>query len=179
MYGEEGLYLEDDNAVGFLKPYKGGRYAFAALLPKAGMSPEAYLETLDGKSLLELLGSAHETTVFTSLPKFRSEYKTELSEQLKAMGMDIAFDSSRADLHGIGTTEDGNLCIGRVLHRTFISVDEKGTRAGAATAVEILTEGAMEIPDWKEVYLSRPFVYLLIDTETNLPFFVGILNDPA
>ena len=179
MYGEEGLYLEDENAVGFLKPYKGGRYAFAALLPKAGMSPEAYLETLDGKALLELLGSAEETTVHSSLPKFRAEYKTELSEPLKAMGMDIAFDSSRADLHGIGTTEDGNLCIGRVLHRTFISVDEKGTRAGAATAVEILTEGAMEIPDWKEVYLNRPFVYLLIDTETNLPFFVGILNDPA
>ena len=157
----------------------GGRYAFAALLPKVGMSPEAYLETLDGKALLELLGSAHETTVFTSLPKFRSEYKTELSEQLKAMGMDIAFDSSRADLHGLGTTADGNLCIGRVLHRTFISVDEEGTKAGAATAVAIKAAGAVEIPDWKEVYLDRPFVYLLIDTETNLPFFVGILNDPA
>ena len=68
-----------------------------------------------------------------------------------------------------------NICIGRVIHKTFISVAEKGTRAGAATVVEMVTEGAMFVEDYREVVLDRPFVYMLIDCETNLPFFIGTM----
>ena len=70
-----------------------------------------------------------------------------------------------------------NICISRVLHKTFISVAEQGTRAGAATAVEMPAYGAMEIPEFKEVVLDRPFVYMIIDCETNLPFFMGTMMD--
>jgi serpin B len=56
-------------------------------------------------------------------------------------------------------------------------VNEQGTRAGAATAVEMNAKGILMNP--KEVVLDRPFVYLLIDVETGVPFFVGVLNDPA
>lgn len=70
-----------------------------------------------------------------------------------------------------------NICINRVLHKTFISVSEKGTRAGAATAVEMVAEGALQIEDYKTVTLDRPFVYLLIDCQTNLPFFIGTMMD--
>ena len=61
--------------------------------------------------------------------------------------------------------------------KTFISVSEKGTRAGAATAVEMVTEGALLIEDYKTVTLDRPFVYMLIDCQTNLPFFIGTMMD--
>ena len=70
-----------------------------------------------------------------------------------------------------------NICINRVLHKTFISVSEKGTRAGAATAVEMVAEGALLIEDYKTVTLDRPFVYMLIDCQTNLPFFIGTMMD--
>ena len=88
-----------------------------------------------------------------------------------------AFDWRAADFFKLGTynVDGGNICINRVLHKTFISVSEKGTRAAAATAVEIATEGAMEIVECKEVILDRPFVYLLIDCQTNLPFFIGTM----
>ncbi len=70
-----------------------------------------------------------------------------------------------------------NICINRVLHKTFISVTEQGTKAGAATAVEMVAEGAAEIQEYREMVLDRPFVYMLIDCETNLPFFIGTMMD--
>jgi serine protease inhibitor len=58
-----------------------------------------------------------------------------------------------------------------------ISVTEQGTKAGAATAVEMVAEGAAEIQEYREVVLDRPFIYMLIDCETNLPFFIGTMMD--
>lgn len=178
LHGEEHQYLEDEKAVGFLKPYEGGKYAFVALLPKEGVSVEDYLASLDGASLQKLLENVSWETVYTSLPKFETAYGTELGSVLKEMGMVLPFDDEQADFSGLGTSTAGNIFISRVLHKTFISVNEQGTRAGAATVVE-MTDGAMLIEDPKEVYLDRPFVYMLIDTETNLPFFIGTMLDPA
>ena len=95
------------------------------------------------------------------------------------MGMTDAFDYRISDFSRLGTYDaDGlNICINRVLHKTFISVSEKGTRAGAATAVEMVAEGALLIEDYKTVTLDRPFVYMLIDCQTNLPFFIGTMMD--
>ena len=60
----------------------------------------------------------------------------------------------------------------------MFNVDGKGTKAGAATVVEMKAESAMEpLEPPKEVYLGRPFVYMLIDCETNLPFFIGTMMD--
>lgn len=177
MRGSEGSYLESDRAVGFIKPYAGGKYGFAALLPAEGVSPEALLDSLDGPALRALLTEPQQTTVFTAMPKFETRFGTELGEALKELGMPLAFDPDRAELSGIGSAK-GNLYINRVLHRSFISVGEQGTRAGAATAVEVNGKGAMPMEP-KEIILDRPFVYMLIDVETGVPFFVGILNDPS
>ena len=70
------------------------------------------------------------------------------------------------------------LYINRVLHKTFISVGEKGTRAGAATAVEMNCETCEEetIPP-RYVTLDRPFLYMIFDRETETLIFTGILNE--
>ena len=176
MYSEEYRYLEDgDAATGFVKPYRGGKYAFAALLPEEGTTVADYAASLDGERLTRILSSAEQTLVEAALPKFEAEYGAELSEVLKAMGMPTAFDSAAADFTGLGTSTGGNIFIGRVLHKTFIAVNEQGTKAGAATAVEMPGESAMEMPEPKRVTLDRPFVYMLIDCETNQPFFIGAL----
>jgi serpin B len=93
------------------------------------------------------------------------------------MGMTDAFDWRVADFSRLGTYDvDGmNIFINRVLHKTFISVSEQGTRAGAATVVEIAPGSAAPEMEYKEVILDRPFVYILIDCETNLPFFIGTM----
>ena len=177
MHSQEDTYLEDDMATGFIKYYKDRKYAFVAMLPNEGVSVSQYVDSLTGEHLRELLNNPQDVTVFASIPKFETEYDIEMSEVLQEMGMTDAFDWQVADFSRLGTYNvDGmNICINRVLHKTFISVSEQGTRAGAATAVEMVAEGAAEIIEYKEVVLDRPFVYMLIDCETNLPFFIGTM----
>ena len=179
MGSTEHAFLETAKATGFMKYYEGRQYAFAALLPNEGVTVQELLDSLTGAELHELLTHPGETYVETQLPKFEMGYDTELSEVLSAMGMPDAFDHSRADLTGLGTSEAGNIYISRVLHKTFISVTEDGTRAGAATVVEACDESAMLIEDLKTVHLDRPFVYMLVDVETGTPFFIGTMMDPA
>ena len=179
LNSEEGAYLEDDGATGFIKYYKGRDYAFVALLPKEGMTPAQYLQSLTGGSLHAMLSAPEEIKVFAATPKFEMGYSVELSAVLQELGMTDAFDAERADFSGIGISPEGALYISRVLHKTAIAVTEKGTRAGAATAVEIRAGGVLEIGEYREVNLDRPFVYMLIDCENNLPFFIGTMEDPA
>lgn len=174
MHSEEQFYLRDDQTQGFMKYYQGGRYAFVALLPDKGISILDYVEGLDGQQLKALLDNPTSVSVAVTMPKFESEMEVDLREVLKEMGMVLPFDGAQADFTGLGTSPDGNLYINEVLHKAFIEVEEKGTRGGAATAVGINCEGAPEEPeDQKVVTLDRPFVYLVVDTSSMLPVFMG------
>ena len=93
------------------------------------------------------------------------------------MGMPDAFSPFDADFTRLGASSRGNIFISRVLHKTYISVAEKGTKAGAVTVIEMADCAAAERIDPKSVILNRPFVFMLIDTETNLPFFIGTVTD--
>lgn len=177
MYSRETMYLEDENAVGFLKYYTGGRYAFAALLPDEGVSVADYVEGLTGARLYALLNQPVGATVLAAIPRFEGETTLELNDVLKSMGMTDAFDPEAADLSAMGTSAGGSLYISQVLHKTFISVDERGTRAGAAASVSVDDGASPEEP--KLVYLDRPFVYFLIDCATGLPFFIGTMMDTS
>ena len=182
LYGDEYNYLTDEHATGFMKYYQGAGYYFAALLPEQGMTPEAYLETLTPEHLHQMLAEPECTKVKTVMPEFSYDFGTLLNEPLQNMGMKQAFDVERADFSGMTdfsfeTDEMLWLCINRVLHKTHIEVSPVGTRAGAAAAVEMMTECATEAPkNPKEVVLDRPFVYMIVDTETSLPIFIGTLN---
>lgn len=177
LYGEENQYLEDEKATGFVKYYKGYQYAFVALLPNEGISVDAYLDSIDGAHLNEMLENKNYNTVYTAIPKFKTEYSMEMSEQLKGMGMTDAFNAGAADFKKLGTSSAGNIFISRVIHKTFIEVDENGTKAGAATLVEMKDGGTLITEEPKKVYLTRPFVYMLIDCQTNSPFFIGVMRN--
>ncbi|MBQ8381293.1 MAG: serpin family protein [Clostridia bacterium] len=182
MYSDEGGYIENGNMTGFTKLYKGGKYAFVAMLPNEGTSPEELIASLSGEELSELLSKRGGYPVKAAIPKFEYGYSAELSDALKKMGMPSAFDLYSADFSRLGTLEgadadERNIVISRVLHKTFISVGEKGTRAGAATVVEMLDGAADNIEEPKRVYLDRPFAFMLIDTKSNIPFFIGTVNE--
>lgn len=172
MYGEDHQYLDDGSATGFIKYYADQKYAFAALLPNKDVSIKDYIASLTGEGLMTTLENAQGVPVNTVIPKFKSEYSLEMSDILKSMGMTDAFDANSADFSGLGQVKGENISIGKVLHKTYIALDERGTRAGAATIVEMRTTGTLaEKP--KEVCLDHPFVYMIIDCETNLPVFIG------
>jgi serpin B len=92
------------------------------------------------------------------------------------MGMQDAFSPTFADFSNLGVIENEqnkNIFINNVLHKTHISVAEKGTKAGAITVIGM--NGASSGPDKiiKYVYLNRPFVYMIVDTQHYLPLFIG------
>ena len=178
MRSIEKRYLENEKATGFMKEYMGGRYAFAALLPKEGVSVAELIASLTGEELHQML--AHPETVYdvdTALPKFESKCSLLMNEALIGMGMPDAFDDTKADFSAMGNVD---VYINRVLHKTFISVGEQGTRAGAATVVEMTKNTAViDMPEQKTVILDRPFVYMLVDTETGTPLFIGTMMEPG
>lgn len=169
----EDVYLSDAHARGFLKHYEDG-YTFAALLPEEGMTPEAYLAGLDAASLQSLFRDSEACEVHAVMPEFTCDYGTELSDALKAMGMQQAFTGD-ADFTGI--SESMPLYIGAVQHQTHIELNAAGTKAAAATSVEVKCAGVY-VPDRRveEITLDRPYVYMILDNDTMLPLFVGTVN---
>lgn len=172
MHSEEAYYLKEGHAVGVRKPYKDG-YSFVALLPEEGMSVDDYVASMTGEQFLETLEQEQNEDVTTVIPKFTSDYSTNLKIPLSEMGMPIAFDRENADFSGLGAVGEDVIYIGDVWHKTYIEVDEQGTKASAATAVIMSCETASET-EKKEVILDRPFVYAIIEDETNLPVFLGV-----
>ena len=175
MHSEETVYLQDEYATGFMKPYSGSKYSFAALLPNEGVDIYEYIASLTGEDLMETLSTPQLGMVMATLPKFSYEYGLTMNDVLKELGMPSAFSGSTADFSKMAHSSRGNIYIGDVLHKTFISVDELGTKAGAVTKVEMNDESA-PMSEWV-VNLNRPFVYMIIDNETNLPVFIGTVMD--
>ena len=117
--------------------------------------------------------------VDAAVPKYKSEYGISLEEALQEMGMQNAFDELRADFSGIGYSVEGPVYISQVLHKTFMAVDERGTRAGAATVVEMEEGGGGFAEEIQTVYLDRPFLYMIVDCRTMVPVFMGTVMDPG
>ena len=177
MTGEEYVYLEDELSTGFIKYYLGGNYAFAAILPDEGVGLDEYVDSLTGESLKNLMEHPINHDVIATIPKFESKSSLSLVDVFKSLGVKDAFDSDVADFTKLGSYEEQNIFIGNILHDTYIKVDEKGTKAGAATIVEMTAEGAIEEEDPpKYVVLDRPFLYMLIDTQANIPLFMGVMR---
>ena len=174
MHSAEDSYLEGELATGFVKPYEGYDYAFVGLLPAEGVSVEELLASLDGDALEELLTPVAGAAAEIGLPKFTSSYEAELTDALRSLGMTDAFVATRADFSRMGTSEQGPLYVGSVLHKTFVDVNEEGTRAAAATTVTMDGAAAPGGPvEYHEVILDRPFVYLIVDLRCDLPVFIG------
>jgi len=116
-----------------------------------------------------------EKRVDVYFPRFKLETKYFLSDNLTHMGMPSAFTSA-ADFSGIDGKRD--LLISAVIHQAFVSVDEKGTEAAAATAVAMELGGMIEpaIPVFKA---DHPFIFLIQDDETGNILFMGKVVDPT
>lgn len=179
MRSTESVWLDGADAEGFMKFYEGGRYAFAALLPDEGVSLDDYVDSLTGSEISDIIESRDAGyTVHAEIPKFSSETDMELPDVLKEMGITDAF-SDRADFSRMYDTE-GNpgVQISEVIHKTFIEVNEQETKAAAATAVGIV-ETSLAIDDTeKYISLNRPFLYMLVDCDENIPLFIGTVYAP-
>jgi len=172
MLSLEDCYLDDGKATGFLRPYKDGRYSFGALLPKDGVELTDYIQSMTAQGWKETLQNRVDTQVTVHLPQFESEYAVELNDALSAMGMPLAF-GPQCDFSKMSNLD---LYISRVLHKTHIRVDDKGTRAAAVTGVIEEDWAGPALTEPQVVKLDRPFVYFILDQTTNLPIFMGTVT---
>ncbi len=159
-------------------PYDGGELSMVILLPDSGQF-EGFEGPLDADLVRTITEGLVPTRVALTMPKFEFESDFSLAETLRAMGMPVAFISSfgpctseMADFSGM--TGSCVLFITEVVHKAFVSVDEEGTEAAAATAVVI---GIESLPP--SLTIDRPFVFLIRDIETGAILFVGRVADPS
>jgi serpin B len=154
-------------------PYKGGDLSMVVVLPEKPDGLPAVEKQLTADQLAKWLAGLRKIEHFdVSLPRFKITWGSALlNEQLKALGMAAAFDGARADFTGMATAPPG--WIDAVVHKAFVDVNEEGTEAAAATAVDIASS------DPGEFRADRPFLFLIRDVKRGTILFLGRLTDPS
>ena len=165
-------YFEGNGYQAIELPYDGDELSMVVLLPEDGYFGE-FESTLDAESMGQITANLETQQVALTMPEFEYESEFSLVNTLAEMGMPIAF-SGMADFSGM--TGNRELMIGDVLHKAFVSVDEAGTEAAAATAVvmELTAHPGMPV----QVTIDQPFIYMIRDIETETVLFAGRVLNP-
>ena len=156
-------------------PYVGHEMSMTVIVPDRGRFRE-FEDSLDAGLAERIVANLEFRRVTLDLPKFEFESQFRLGETLKSMGMPDAFDIASSDFSGMDgrsclAGDPGCLYIREVVHKAFVSVDEAGTEAAAATAVMMQAESAP--PNPVSVTVDRPFIFLIRDRATEAILFVG------
>lgn len=171
-------YIKTEDAEGIVLPYSDGKTTFLALRPTDGSTIREFAVSLKGESLAEYVAAAENTVINFSMPKFEVEYGAELNDYLVDMGLISAFDMTTADFSRMGKSERGNIHISEVMQKVKIIVDEEGTQAAAATQVAT-ADSAAPLQEPQELILDSPFIYAVIELDTGMPLFLGLLSSPT
>lgn len=168
-------YAATDDFTAVELPYKNGKFSMRLFLPAYESTVNELIGKLDGatwNSWLEAFEEHDEVQV--TMPKFKFEYERSIGEDLKSMGLGIAF-TGEADFSGIS---DIDLLISEVIHKTYIDVNEEGTEAAAVTAIVFETTSVG--PSGPVVIrFDRPFLFTITENSSNAIMFAGKLGAPA
>ena len=166
-------YAEGDGYQALELFYDGRELSMVIMLPESGRFEE-FQSSINEGLVNEIIASMSGERIALTMPRFEFDSSFGLVETLAEMGMPIAFTTG-ADFSGM--TGNHDLFIGDVIHKAFVSVDETGTEAAAATAVVMQMTAIPQPP--LEVSIDRPFIFLIRDIETGTVLFVGRVLDPS
>lgn len=168
-------HIITDTEEGIILPYEGDQYSFIALMPNRERTVREYLDTMDQRKVSELLNAIEKDEVDILLPKFEVSFENKLTDTLPDMGIKEIFDADTNSLSKMGKAI-GNLYVSEMAQKTFIEVNELGTEAASAVSSAI---DMMSMPEPKPtIDFNRPFIYSIIDNDTELPVFLGIMDNP-
>jgi serpin B len=181
MYQEQLLwYTASETAAGGFQVvglgYHASQISMMFLLPDVGCFA-AFEESLDAGLFQSIRAEWDYVDIHLTLPRFRATSGFNLSSTLAALGMPDVFDAKRAEFSGMAEPVGDPLFLAEVFHQAFITVDEIGTEAGAATAVLQVLGTQFEGPI--ELTLDRPFIYAICDQTSGAILFLGRVLDPS
>ncbi len=143
------------------------------ILPPADQPIDDWIQNSSFESIQKtFLEKAALNRLMLLLPKFEVNYKVQLNEALKSLGMEVAFNPFEANFGKLGESF-GNLYLSRVEHKTFLKIDEKGAEGAAVTSVGI---AVTSVPP--SIRFNRPFVTVLMHKPTETIVFAGKVEDP-
>ncbi len=170
-YSSDALYYKDDNisAVSLdLEPVNNTELEFIAIMPN---DIDKYVSELTNETIDELykkmISPSEDTELRLSFPKLKFEYKLDLVNDLKTLGVNEIFKPS-ADLSGIGS----DLYVSDAIHKANIDLGEKGVKASATTVI-IVTKNAISLNENVKIDFNKPFVFIIRDKNTSDIWFVG------
>jgi serpin B len=156
-------------------PYGDRSFSMTIILPAAGTSIDQFTAALTQEQWNAIIDQLDSSEVVLSLPKFKLEYKKTLNDELKAMGMRIAF-SDHADFTRI--SQVGGLTISEVLHKTFVEVNEEGTEAAAVTSIGFTTT-SIGGPTKHYMSIDHPFIFAIREHQSGTILFIGKIVNPV
>ncbi len=169
-------YYQTNNYQAIELPYGNGDFNMLVILPSTSNDINSFINQLDGSFWNNILNNMNSTKVNLWLPKFKMEYFINLNDALKALGMPTAFDPANADFSKMRKEKD--IYISNVLHKTYVNVDEEGTEAAAATAVEI-SYTSVNGPKEINMKVNHPFIFAIREKNSGAILFIGKVVNPT
>lgn len=170
-------YMADENSnyQAVTVPLRDNDFSVMFIMPSENKFEEVQ-NLLNGQVISGIFDSfSHDTEVKLKFPSYSFETSLSLKSSLQELGMQKAFVGGFQKM----TTEPNELIIGEVFHKTFVGMDENGVEAAAATAVIMDNATAMPSPDFIELSLDRPYFFVIYETDSKSPLFVGRVIDPS
>ncbi len=164
-------YTRQEDYAAVQLPYGDSAFSMVAILPSAEISLDSFITMYGQEEWNNLAALSSPQKVKVILPKFKYGFKSLLNDPLSELGLGVAF-SDAADFSSI--TREVALYISRVIHQTFIDVNEEGTEAAAATIVEM-----RETSMGNFIQFDRPFLYLIKENSTGAILFMGKVGRPV
>lgn len=166
-------YIRDGDIEGAILPYDDGRLAFVALKAADGTPiwDRLDMETFDINYYLSV--AEQRAPAILSMPKFVMEYGIDLRDISEQLGLRLAFTED-ADFSSI----DSDIHMSSIMHKAKMRVDEEGTEAAASTAINFDVT-SVQTDDILYLTFDSPYLYAIVDLDTGLPLFMGILDNPA
>uniref|UniRef100_A0A8C6H0W6 Serine (or cysteine) peptidase inhibitor, clade B, member 1a n=1 Tax=Mus spicilegus TaxID=10103 RepID=A0A8C6H0W6_MUSSI len=172
-------YISDLKCKVLEMPYQGGELSMVILLPKDIEDESTGLKKIEKQITLEKLRewtkreNLEFIDVHVKLPRFKIEESYTLNSNLGRLGVQDLFSSSKADLSGMSGSRD--LFISKIVHKSFVEVNEEGTEAAAATGG--IATFCMLLPE-EEFTVDHPFIFFIRHNPTSNVLFLGRVCSP-
>jgi serpin B len=167
--------MKNDDYEAIRLPYGQGQMSMVVLLPAAGSTLDSLQEKIwNGK--IGFFDQWKESYGSIRLPKFSIGYSASLKGALQALGMKLSFTDA-ADFSGLSNEPD--VRISEVKHKSIIDVSEEGTTAAAVTSIEVSTTSAEAVSEPFDMIVDRPFFLAIVDEQSKAIVFTGSIYNPA